>query len=57
MRAADLGKGFSDGYFPGGGEDTGLHLNSMQRAGNCDDFNLAHSSSSVVLVQRLITFM
>lgn len=48
MRAADLGKGFSDGHFPGGGEDTGLHLNRKQRAGNCDDFNPAHGSSSVV---------
>lgn len=24
LRAADLGKGFSDGHFPGGGEDTGV---------------------------------
>lgn len=54
VRAADLGKGFSDGHFPGGGEDTGLHLNSRQRARNCDDFNLARGSSSVVLIQRLI---
>lgn len=54
MRVADLGKGFSDGYFPGGGEDTGPHLNSRQRAGNCDDFNQARVSSSVVLLQRLI---
>lgn len=54
MRAADLGKGFSDGHFPGGGEDTGPHLNSRQRAGNCDDFNQAGGFSSVVFVQRLI---
>lgn len=54
MRAVDLGKGFSDGHFSGSGEDTGLHLNSRQRAGNCDDFNLACGSRPIVLMKRLI---